>query len=334
MSEDVLDALENLRHHNALLLQEKRAIESCFEEEAIEKDRLKSTLTEHTVALRDMLRKLRISNRETADSLVSLSERLRPLGLEKLAPPASILQADAGDTHDSELVPRLTTASEQAHHLFRVQNTVLEKFLEALVASERKASDLADTLRLTQRALDRRVSTSSPTPASPRAAPTQSPQPSPQPGDANESMVAALDEEIAMLRGTIAEKEREIRDLRDELQSATENSSPTGHSMGMSLEAELGAAAAMKGMHLWEQTSLLHQYIQLKTLQDELTDDLRDVKLHNANLLSKLETLRNYLLAHNNAILGALNKPVKDDVRKKIIKAINEAMETLAQFFQ
>ncbi len=31
----------------------------------------------------------------------------------------------------------------------------------------------------------------------------------------------------------------------------------------MSLEAELGAAAAMKGMHLWEQTSLLERFMHL-----------------------------------------------------------------------
>ncbi len=107
MAEDVLDALENLRHHNAILLQEKKAIESCFEEEAIEKDRLKSTLTENTAALREMLRRLRMSNRETADSLVSLSDRLRPLGLEKLAPPASILQ---GVSRGLELVLRANNA--------------------------------------------------------------------------------------------------------------------------------------------------------------------------------------------------------------------------------
>ncbi len=96
MGDDASDALESLKHYHELLLQDKEKIERFYEEESVEKDRLHAQLSRQTADLRTVLRTARVSNRDTMEYLLGLTDRLRPLGAEAFAPLASVMTGTMG----------------------------------------------------------------------------------------------------------------------------------------------------------------------------------------------------------------------------------------------
>lgn len=91
MADDVLDALESLRYNHELLLKDKKTIETCFEQESVEKDRLEQILKSQTDALRAMLRNVRLQNRESVEALGTLCDRVTKIGGVDVLPALSIL---------------------------------------------------------------------------------------------------------------------------------------------------------------------------------------------------------------------------------------------------
>ena len=95
-ADEVFEALESLRHNHDLLLKDKRSLESCFEQESLEKDRLESILKTQTTSLRALLRTIRLQNRDSVDTLSGLCQQLARLGYNELIPASAIIGLTPG----------------------------------------------------------------------------------------------------------------------------------------------------------------------------------------------------------------------------------------------
>ncbi len=91
MADDVFDALESLRYNHELLVRDKKSLESCFEQESQEKDRLESILKSQNTTIRALLRNVKLQNRENLENIASIYDQLKRIGCDVAAPAASLL---------------------------------------------------------------------------------------------------------------------------------------------------------------------------------------------------------------------------------------------------
>lgn len=91
MEEDFVAAFQNLRHTHDMLLKDKQTLESCFEQEAQEHDRLAQELKTQSDGLRAAIRNIRLQNRESAEALASLGPQFERFGCAEITPSTSLI---------------------------------------------------------------------------------------------------------------------------------------------------------------------------------------------------------------------------------------------------
>ena len=91
MEDDFVRAFESLRHTHDLLLKDKQSLETCFEQESQERDRLQFSLRNQTEGLKAAIRSLRLQNRDSAEALAALGPRLDRYGCADIAPTTSVI---------------------------------------------------------------------------------------------------------------------------------------------------------------------------------------------------------------------------------------------------